>query len=33
MLSRLTEDDVETLTKALGPMERLAERETGQEDG
>jgi DNA-binding MarR family transcriptional regulator len=33
MLGRLSDDDVETLTKALGPMERLAERESGQEDG
>jgi DNA-binding MarR family transcriptional regulator len=32
MLSKLTEDDVETLTKALGPMERLADQETGQEE-
>ena len=30
MLSKLSEDDVETLTKALGPMERLADKETGQ---
>lgn len=33
MLSKLTDDDVETLTKALGPMERLADRETGAEEG
>ena len=26
MLSRLSEDDLETLTKALAPLERLAER-------
>jgi DNA-binding MarR family transcriptional regulator len=30
MLGHLSEDDVETLTKALGPMERLADAETGQ---
>ena len=33
MLGKLTEDDVETLTKALGPMERLADQEPGHEDG
>jgi DNA-binding MarR family transcriptional regulator len=33
MLSKLTDDDVDSLTKALGPMERLADRETGHEDG
>jgi hypothetical protein len=32
MLGKLTDDDVETLTKALGPMERLADQGTGQED-
>ena len=33
MLGKLTEDDVETLTKALGPMERLADKEPGHEEG
>ena len=33
MLGKLTDDDVETLTKALGPMERLADREIGHEEG
>ena len=32
MLGKLTDDDVETLTKALGPMERLADQEPGQEE-
>src|SRR6476620_2683913 len=32
MLGKLTEDDVETLTKALGPMERLADKEPGHEE-
>src|ERR1700749_4287868 len=32
MLGKLTDDDVETLTKALGPMERLADRETGHNE-
>ena len=27
------DDDVETLTKALGPMERLADQETGHDEG
>ncbi|GFG53433.1 MarR family transcriptional regulator [Mycolicibacterium agri] len=33
MLSKLSEDDIETLTKALGPMERLADQEVGQDEG
>src|SRR5215212_6044354 len=32
MLGKLTDDEVETLTRALGPMERLADQGTGQED-
>jgi DNA-binding MarR family transcriptional regulator len=32
MLGHLSEDDVETLTKALRPMERLADAQTGQTD-
>jgi DNA-binding MarR family transcriptional regulator len=32
MLGRLSDDDVETLTKALRPMERLADAQTGQTD-
>ena len=33
MLGKLTDDDVETLTKAVGPMERLADQETGHDEG
>ena len=33
MLGKLTDDDVETLTRAVGSMERLADRETGQGEG
>ncbi|MDT5097000.1 MAG: hypothetical protein QOC76_737 [Mycobacterium sp.] len=32
MLGKLTNDDVETLTKALGPMSRLADQGSGQEE-
>jgi len=32
MLSKLSEDDIETLTKALGPMERLADQEVNQDE-
>jgi DNA-binding MarR family transcriptional regulator len=32
LLSRLSADDVEALTKALGPMEHLADKEGGEED-
>src|SRR6478736_1106506 len=32
MLGKLTDDDVDTLTKALGPMERLADKEPGHEE-
>jgi DNA-binding MarR family transcriptional regulator len=32
MLGKLTNDDVETLTKALGPMSRLAGQESGHEE-
>ena len=32
MLGKLTDDDVDSLTRALGPMGRLADQETGHED-
>jgi DNA-binding MarR family transcriptional regulator len=31
LLGKLSADDVEALTKALGPMEHLADQEGGQE--
>jgi DNA-binding MarR family transcriptional regulator len=33
LLGKLSEDDLETLTKALGPMERLAGQGDDQEEG
>ena len=33
LLGKLSEDDLETLTKALGPMERLAGKGDDQEEG
>jgi DNA-binding MarR family transcriptional regulator len=32
MLGKLSDDDVETLTRAVGSMERLADRETGHDE-